>query len=393
MDETTQNAGTPTQEETPEAQLATESQAVNEPFAAFPLELRQTAEVLKSGKTPPPVTVRKLLSWFQAQRRGSFIVIYINHVLKTLGIATDPDFNAVWIDSEISFVVAPPEAPESDLSRPDAASRGDGAGAADIEVAESAHAAVVVEGAVDDPTYRIGKLDAANKRVISVAPNQAIELAITQMLAYSFSQLPVMQGDREVKGVLTWESIGTNLAFGNTGKEVRDFMTSAQMISSEKSLFDAIEIIAHYNYVLVQAPDRRISGIVTSADLSRQFQQLTEPFLLLSEIEQHIRKLIVGKFTQDELAFASDPADTERTITNVADLTMGEYIRLLENPENWSKLKLQIDRSVFIEELKAVGRIRNDIMHFDPDPLGPSDLARLRQFVVFAQSLRELGAF
>jgi hypothetical protein len=101
----------------------------------------------------------------------------------------------------------------------------------------------------------------------------------------------------------------------------------------------------------------------------------------------------VGKFTKDELEFASDPADTERTITNVADLTMGEYIRLLENPENWIKLKLRIDRSVFIEELKAVGRIRNDIMHFDPDPLGPNDLARLRQFVVFAQSLRELGAF
>jgi hypothetical protein len=28
-------------------------------------------------------------------------------------------------------------------------------------------------------------------------------------------------------------------------------------------------------------------------------------------------------------------------------------------------------------------------MHFDPDPLGQSDLQMLRQFVIFMQSLRE----
>jgi hypothetical protein len=30
-------------------------------------------------------------------------------------------------------------------------------------------------------------------------------------------------------------------------------------------------------------------------------------------------------------------------------------------------------------------------MHFDPDPLGWSDLQKPRQFAVFMQSLRELG--
>jgi hypothetical protein len=56
-------------------------------------------------------------------------------------------------------------------------------------------------------------------------------------------------------------------------------------------------MIAQHQYVLVQAPGRTITGIVTSTDLSLQFQQLTEPLLLLDEIEQHIRMLIVGKFT------------------------------------------------------------------------------------------------
>jgi len=214
--------------------------------------------------------------------------------------------------------------------------------------------------------------------------------AITLMLMHGFSQVPVMQGEREVKGVLTWESIGAHLAFGRPCDEARQCMTTPQIISSEKSLFEAIEVIARYQYVLVQALDRKITGIVTSTDLSRQFQQLTEPFLLLGEIEQHIRGLIANRFTEGELKGICDPSDQERDIQDVADLTMGEYVRLLENPENWIRLNLPIDRPTFTEQVKAIKRIRNDIMHFDPDPLGSSDLQLLRQFVVFMQSLREL---
>src|SRR5215470_9962753 len=63
---------------------------------------------------------------------------------------------------------------------------------------------------------------------------------------------------------------------------------------------------------------------------------------------------------------AGDPADPDRGIEDVSDLTFGEYIRLLENPKRWEKLTVKIDRKTFVEELKRVGRIRNDIMHFDP---------------------------
>jgi hypothetical protein len=55
--------------------------------------------------------------------------------------------------------------------------------------------------------------------------------------------------------------------------------------------------------------------------------------LLLGEIEQHVRKLIEGKFALSELQEAKDPADAQRTVERVADLTLGEYIRLLEVPE------------------------------------------------------------
>jgi len=45
-----------------------------------------------------------------------------------------------------------------------------------------------------------------------------------------------------------------------------------------------------------------------------------------------------------------------------------------------------------MEKLDAVRGIRNEVMHFDPDPLDPADLTLLRQYVIFMQSLREIGA-
>lgn len=141
--------------------------------------------------------------------------------------------------------------------------------------------------------------------------------------------------------------------------------------------------------MLVRDVTRKLTGIVTTADLSLQFAQLGEPFLLLGQIENHIRNLIADKYSKAELEAVRDPSDAGREIEDVADLTLGEYIRLLENPKRWEKLGVKIDRKTFTDELKRVGRIRNDVMHFDPDGVGPEDLTTLRKFTRFLGDLEE----
>ena len=59
----------------------------------------------------------------------------------------------------------------------------------------------------DDPTFKIGSLPAANKTLIVVNQDDQLSRAITLMLEHDFSQLPVMQGERDVKGMVTWKSI------------------------------------------------------------------------------------------------------------------------------------------------------------------------------------------
>lgn len=168
-------------------------------------------------------------------------------------------------------------------------------------------------------------------------------------------------------------------------------MDSHQEIRSDASMFQAIPIIIQHQYVLIRGGDNRITGIVTASDLSLQFQQLAEPFLLLGEIENHIRRILANRYSADELNEAKDPGDSERIVNDASDLTFGEYIRLLENPDRWAKLNLPIDRKTLIKQLDRVREIRNDVMHFDPDPMPPDDLSCLRDLVEFFQRLQQLG--
>jgi len=117
---------------------------------------------------------------------------------------------------------------------------------------------------------------------------------------------------------------------------------------------------------------------------------MAEPFLLIGEVENHIRRVLDGRFSGDQLSQFRDPGDSSRAITGVADLTFGEYIRLLETPTCWPALDLKIDRGVFVGQLKEIREIRNDVMHFDPDGVSDRQLRVLRQFVRFLQNLQDL---
>ena len=242
--------------------------------------------------------------------------------------------------------------------------------------------------AYGDPIYRIVRLAASTRRPLSVAPETKLEEAITHMLTNDFSQLPVMTREREVKGIITWASIGSRLAMGKNCFVAREFMEQHHEIRSDASLISAIGIIAEHQYVLVRGHDQKITGIVTASDLSLQFQQLAEPFLLLGEIENHLRKFIGQRFTPTELKSVKDPTDPKRVVSSVADLTYGEYKRLLENQERWDKLNITVDRKTCIEKFENVRRIRNDVMHFNPDGIPERDLQAIREFARFLQRLQ-----
>ena len=147
-----------------------------------------------------------------------------------------------------------------------------------------------------------------------------------------------------------------------------------------------------HDYVLVRASDQQISGIITASDFNEQFRKLAEPFLLVGEIENGIRRMLHGKFTVNELKTACGPDGGSEKVEGVADLSFGDYIRLIQEDRQWKKLKLEIDRVEFVKRLDKIREIRNDVMHFDPDGLEAEDLTTLVEFAQFLKRLRDVGA-
>jgi hypothetical protein len=71
-------------------------------------------------------------------------------------------------------------------------------------------------------------------------------------------------------------------------------------------MFDAIRLLAKHECVLVRSSSQLVTGIVTAADISAQFHILSEPFLLLGDIENSLRYLIEKSFSVDDLKAARE---------------------------------------------------------------------------------------
>lgn len=350
-----------------------------------PPELKTIREALADGRSVNPVTVREFLSWFDAHRRGVSIVARVRDVLEAESLATLPDFEEPWLDGLLAFHLV-------DV----AAGPGNSDGTAIVErVTETEPAPEPTE--LDEmwqhreAGYRLSRFAAANKPVMSVGPATTLHEAVTIMLLNDFSQLPVMVGERDVKGVVTWAEIAARAVLGKLGALASECMVDPIILNDTASIFEAIQTVVVRDFVLVRDKQRRIAGIVTAADLSLQFRSLSEPFLLLSEIETHVRNMIGETFTLQELIAARDPGST-REINTVADLSFGEYVFLLQKEDNWIRLGVKVDRQAFCRQLDRVRSIRNQVMHFDPDGLEGANLQILQEFSSFLKRLEGISS-
>ena len=70
------------------------------------------------------------------------------------------------------------------------------------------------------------------------------------------------------------------------------------------------------------------------------------------------------------------------------ELTMGDYQRVLESANLWVALGWPLDRSIFTERLSVLREVRNDLVHFNPDPIPEHTVRQIRHMI---QLLRKYG--
>lgn len=317
---------------------------INDKLKSIVQEIKKTDKEFK-------ISARELFWFFYFEKRTKGNRFWVNKFLNENQLEVVPDYMSVWIDEKITL----------------------------------RHKKRAISKRTVEPIQRIQLLDSANKPPITITKDAKLKEAMTLMMIHNFSQLPVMSGTRTVQGVITWETIGYGLTNRCESDLVKDFISNdITILDYETPLLDAISIILKKEFVLVQKSDKSICGIVTLADISAQFLTVSEPFLLLEQIENHIRQILDGKFLVKELKEFCKIGDSEREIEHIDDLNFGDYIRIIEKPEHWDRLELNIERTHFIKHLDKVRKIRNDIMHFDPDGISTEqreDLIKMAKFL------------
>ena len=238
-------------------------------------------------------------------------------------------------------------------------------------------------------TPRLHLLPAATRNPLSVSREDSLRHAETQMLLNDYSQLPVMTGDRTAHGLISWRSIGRAHVIGTAGPRVLDCMDNdVRILPVQMPLLSAVGEIIRNEVVLVHDNEKKIVGIVTTSDLSFQLRDLTDAFLRVGNIERQIRRLIGNRFSLEVLRSFVPLSDSSRVVNGIEDLSFGEYLRLLQVPDNWSQLCLKVDAAVVLKRLEEVRKIRNAVMHFRSDSVNRTELDSLRLTEEFLASLR-----
>lgn len=306
--------------------------------------LEEVKNTKKPIKTFPSVALKHL----GVSRRGIRVNETINELMDSYDVYSLPDFGNVWFYNPIEIIPKPKV-------------KAGNAENDDYEI---------------DPIPRISKLNAANldkeledgkgKGLISVNRDTSIQEAITLMILHDYSQLPIFSNPKgEIDGMISWKSIGRSLVLGKKCLTVNDCKEDITVLKYETPLFEAVKDVLEKEVVLVRKKDKTISGIITTTDIGEEFISLAEPFLLIEQIENHIRKFLHEKFSPEEIKISTSYEEKTKEIRSLNDMTFGQYVRILENPDKFEKLQLSIDRTLFVKQLEAVREIRNDVMHFD----------------------------
>jgi hypothetical protein len=105
---------------------------------------------------------------------------------------------------------------------------------------------------------------------------------------------------------------------------------------------------------------------------------------MIGRIDQSLRRIIETTFPMKTIIALCD-TDGERDLDGFDQLTMGDYQRILENPDCWHGLGWALDRKLFCGRLNEIAQVRNNLMHFNNDPLPGDMVSMLRNFLDLLQ--------
>lgn len=223
--------------------------------------------------------------------------------------------------------------------------------------------------------FPISELIQEKDKLITVTKDSKIRDALAIMLENDYSQLPVVDEDGNLTGIITEQSI---LSFyfhleelSLLNEDVDHCQTKAVTISGESDIFDALDLLQK-TYAIVVLEELKPVGILTDYDTTNFFRKLSEGLILVQDIETTLKNYIENIFSSiDELdtalirTFKADDQDDTRPSRAYDDLTLWDIILLIVTKGNWEFFEPYLQpKHVFHKLMNKVRLIRNQLAHF-----------------------------
>ncbi|MHA6758916.1 CBS domain-containing protein [Streptacidiphilus sp. PAMC 29251] len=349
-----------------------------------PSLLREAVEQRRAAD-PLRMTVEDFLAIWNAPGRLSSAVDHIRVDLDRMGLTTRPSFTEGSLKSEIT-VMAIGEA----LSARRTSST---AQLADTNTDTDTVTDAVAGRAEADRSpiaYLVSNIPSAiltpRSSLTAVRLTDSLTVAVTKMISSRCSQLPVLDEADHLRGAVSWESVG-RARMSTATPSLEDATDSqARVARHDDDLLRWISEIHEHGYVFVQDHDLKVCGIVTTADLTLQFDIRVRPMVLLEEVEQRLRRTVDERFTLDEIRRAARGRRPEEVLSASA-LNFGNYQHLLGPEEHWNRLGWGADHQLFLAQLDLARQVRNNLMHFSPDPVSVNQLGPVQGLLDLLRSL------
>ena len=238
--------------------------------AARHARLKEARKQADAG-TPIILTVRDLLGWWGASRRGYLVTEQVAAELANHGLSTVPYFAAVGIDDRI--VLTGPSGDTEDGE--EKTTEQEPAPRQEEPRASGAPVPATTSGDEEDKGepiqgQTVGNLPSALKGVVSVTSSASFEEAFTKMRLNGYSQLPVLNGTRNLQGAVTWESIAL-ARYMDDKAPFSHARVKAHDVSYADHLIDVLPYLEQYGFLLVRDQTKQIAGIITIADVAAEY--------------------------------------------------------------------------------------------------------------------------
>lgn len=224
--------------------------------------------------------------------------------------------------------------------------------------------------------FPIKQLLEDKKKPLCVSRDITVRDALTLMVENDYSQLPIVDEDGRLSGIITDQVINstyfhTDGAISLLDLPVVDCQTGPVTLEPGSDIFEALDRMERV-YAIVVVEDGKPVGILTDYDTTHFFRELTEGLILVEDIEVSLRQYIDTAFpSENELnialinAFGALKDDPEVPKRLFDQLTFGASLHLITNENNWEIFEGVFGSiELFGHLMNQVRQIRNQLVHF-----------------------------